>query len=91
MHQFIGIDVDDMSRGQGEWKNMQEVIRRSFRAVFEHMSNQQDQIKELNEVCTLNTCHAILVVLTTVNLADHIQSPTTINDSPQHERSYTVG
>lgn len=48
--QFIGMDMTDLTRGQGEWKNMQDVVRRAFTTVFGHMSQQQDQIKQLNEV-----------------------------------------
>lgn len=64
-HPFIGIDMNDLARGQGEWQNMQDVIRRSFRSVFDHMSQQQDQIRQLNEVrgstadvCVLG-CHVM--------------------------------
>eukprot|EP01039_Chlorochromonas_danica_P005428 gene5427-5971_t len=46
-------DLSDLIRGDGEWKNMQEVIRRTFRLCIE---NQQRQAKEILHLHTqLNT------------------------------------
>ena len=50
MPHFVGIDMSDMATGQGEWTNMQDVIRRSFRTVFDHIGQQQTEIGQLKEV-----------------------------------------
>lgn len=44
-----GIDLVDLSRGEGEWRNMQDIIRRSFRILFEQIESQQGQINSLTE------------------------------------------
>lgn len=43
------IDLRDLTRGEGEWRNMQEVIRRTFRVLFEQIHSQQLQITSLVE------------------------------------------
>ena len=54
----LGIDMTDMVRGEGEWKNMQDVVRNSFRLSFEHLDKQQQNI------------HAQMTALAT--LRDHV-------------------
>lgn len=51
--QFVGIDLADMAAGRGEWRNLQDVIRRSFRAVFDQIGMQQQEIGRLNEVLSV--------------------------------------
>jgi hypothetical protein len=46
------IDLRDLSRGEGEWRNMQEVIRRTFRCLFEQIHHQQLQITTLSDSIT---------------------------------------
>lgn len=41
------IDITDLVRGDGEWKNMQEVVRKTFKLFFEHMERQNEQIANL--------------------------------------------
>ena len=50
MLQHLGIDMTDMLRGEGEWKNMQDVIRNSFRLSFEHLEKQA-------EIVNINSNH----------------------------------
>jgi len=40
----LGLDMTDMLRGEGEWKNMQEVVRNSFRVAFEQLEKQCKQM-----------------------------------------------
>jgi hypothetical protein len=46
------IDLRDLTRGEGEWRNMQEVIRRTFRSLFEQIHHQQLQITTLSDSIT---------------------------------------
>ncbi len=46
-------DLTDLIRGEGEWRNMQEVIRKTFRMTFMQMERQQEQINSLMK--TTNT------------------------------------
>jgi hypothetical protein len=48
-----GIDLIDLTRGEGEWRNMQDILRRSFRVLFEQFERQQTQMNELNESFSL--------------------------------------
>lgn len=41
------LEFDDLIRGEGEWRNMQDIIRRTFRQSFEKIGQQQDQISQL--------------------------------------------
>ena len=43
------MEYDDLIRGEGEWRNMQEIIRKTFRVTFEKISRQQEQILQLNQ------------------------------------------
>ena len=43
----MAFDLTDLMRGEGEWRNMQEVVRRSFRFTFEKIEQQQEQISQL--------------------------------------------
>ncbi len=38
----LGIDMTDMVRGEGDWRNMQDIVRNSFRLSFEHLDKQQE-------------------------------------------------
>ena len=42
-----GVDLISMMRGDGEWRNMQEVIRKTFHASFSQIERQQEQITQL--------------------------------------------
>ena len=46
------IDLTDLERGEGEWRNMQEVIRRTFRSTLKQVERQQEQINQLVTVTT---------------------------------------
>jgi len=37
----LGIDMTDLVRGDGEWKNMQDVVRHAFRLSFETLEKQK--------------------------------------------------
>jgi hypothetical protein len=50
MLQHIHVDTTDLVRGEGKWKNMQEVVRNAFRLGFETADQQQDQISQLIKV-----------------------------------------
>jgi Arc/MetJ-type ribon-helix-helix transcriptional regulator len=52
-HLLSGIDLIDLTRGEGEWRNMQDIIRRSFRLLFEQFERQQTQMNELTDSFTL--------------------------------------
>jgi hypothetical protein len=41
------MDFTDLVRGEGEWRNMQEVIRKTFRITFLQLERQQEQIDKL--------------------------------------------
>ena len=47
-------DLTDLIRGEGEWRNMQDVIRKTFRMTFMQMEKQQEQIDSL-----LKTTHTL--------------------------------
>lgn len=44
---FTNIDLTNMMRGEGEWKNMQEIVRRTLKICFEQMDKQSEQIASL--------------------------------------------
>jgi hypothetical protein len=48
--QWLGVDRADLSGGSGEWRNVQDVLRRAFRGLLEHGAAQQRQIDQLSEV-----------------------------------------
>lgn len=41
----------DLERGEGEWRNMQPVLRSAFRQLLETSGKQQAQIQDLCEIC----------------------------------------
>lgn len=41
------VDITDLIRGEGEWKNMQEIVRRTFKICFDQMQKQSEQITKL--------------------------------------------
>lgn len=41
------MDTADMVRGEGEWKNMQEIVRRTLKVCFDQLSKQGEQINQL--------------------------------------------
>jgi len=41
-------NVSDLNKGEGEWKNMQDIIRKAFRYVIDHNETQQNQLNLLN-------------------------------------------
>jgi hypothetical protein len=41
----MSFDYSDLMRGEGEWRNMQDVIRRTFKHSVEKIEQQQEQIK----------------------------------------------
>jgi hypothetical protein len=45
---LFGIDEIDLKRGEGDWQNIQPVVRKAFGAMFETISRQQAQITEMN-------------------------------------------
>ena len=46
----LPMDLTDLVRGEGEWRNMQEVIRKTFKLTFLHLEKQQEQIDKLTSV-----------------------------------------
>jgi hypothetical protein len=48
--QWLGVDRADLSGGSGEWRNVQDVLRRAFRGLLEQGAAQQRQIDQLSEV-----------------------------------------
>ena len=48
----LGIDMTDMLRGEGEWKNMQDVIRNSFRLSFENLEKQAESVHNMVNICS---------------------------------------
>lgn len=46
---LFGIDEIDLKRGEGDWTNMQPVVRKSFAAIFDVIEKQQQQIAELKD------------------------------------------
>jgi hypothetical protein len=43
------VDEIDLARGEGDWANMQAVVRKSFAALFNVVEKQQQQITDLTE------------------------------------------
>lgn len=41
----------DLERGEGEWRNMQPVVRGAFRQLLDTSAKQQAQIQDLCEIC----------------------------------------
>lgn len=41
---FIGVDFTDLIRGEGDWRNMQDVVRRTFRQCLETQKQQSEKI-----------------------------------------------
>jgi hypothetical protein len=48
MTSIIGVDLASLSRGEGEWRNLQEIIRKSFFASFQQIERQQEQINQVH-------------------------------------------
>ena len=46
---FPGIDLHDLSYGEGKWRNMQDVLRSSFCMAFEYIERQHHQIASLTD------------------------------------------
>lgn len=44
---FAGVDLIDLSRGEGEWRNLQEIVRKALRVSFESAQKQQETINRL--------------------------------------------
>ncbi|RYH28522.1 hypothetical protein EON65_11830 [archaeon] len=53
------IDLTDLSRGEGDWRNMQDVVRRTFRICLENQQKQADKIAQLSHQVTKlqEDCH----------------------------------
>lgn len=52
--QLARIDLTDLIRGDGEWRNMQEIIRRTFRVSLESQQRANEKISQLsNQVVNL--------------------------------------
>ena len=49
----MSFDYSDLMRGEGEWRNMQDVIRRAFKHSFEKIEQQQEQINQLVSTVTV--------------------------------------
>ena len=47
---MLALKTFDMTRGEGEWKNMQPIVRSSFKQMFEQFEKQQQQIHDLLEI-----------------------------------------
>lgn len=47
---MLALKTFDMTRGEGEWKNMQPIVRSSFKQMFEQFEKQQQQIQDLLEI-----------------------------------------
>lgn len=43
------IDHGALSRGDGDWRNMQEVTRRTFLAMLDHMKKQESELNSLTQ------------------------------------------
>lgn len=44
---FSTVDMTSLIRGEGEWKNMQEIVRRTLKICFEQMDKQSEQVAHL--------------------------------------------
>jgi uncharacterized protein YukE len=44
---FHTVDLTNMVRGEGEWKNMQEIVRRTLKICFDQMERQGEQVAVL--------------------------------------------
>jgi hypothetical protein len=49
---FAGVDLIDLSRGEGEWRNLQDVVRKALRISFENSQKQQETINRLEVTVT---------------------------------------
>jgi uncharacterized protein YukE len=53
---FNTVDLTNMMRGEGEWKNMQEVVRRTLKICFDQLERQGEQVAYLaGQVASLKT------------------------------------
>jgi regulator of replication initiation timing len=53
---FNTVDLTNMMRGEGEWKNMQEVVRRTLKICFDQLEHQGEQVAYLaGQVASLKT------------------------------------
>jgi len=43
------ISMNDMVTGQGEWKNLQDIIRKSFKACFSDLKQHDEEISNITE------------------------------------------
>jgi hypothetical protein len=44
----FGVDEIDLKRGDGDWTNMQPVVRKAFAAIFDVIGKQQEEISSLH-------------------------------------------
>ena len=42
---FTSLELIDLEKGEGQWKNMQKIIRQSFKICFEHIDSQNRLLK----------------------------------------------
>ena len=47
---LFGIDETDLKRGEGDWQNIQPVVRKAFSAMLETITRQQVHITEMNSI-----------------------------------------
>jgi hypothetical protein len=48
------MDLRNLMHGEGEWKNMQDIIRLTFKSVFEKIGHQEQEILKMNDVLKEN-------------------------------------
>ena len=45
----VGVNIDEMLRGDGQWKNMQGIVRKTLKACFDQMDRQNEHISNLTD------------------------------------------
>jgi hypothetical protein len=50
MSALSAIPLVELERGEGEWKNMQEIVRKSFMDCFQRLGKQQEGLEKLSQV-----------------------------------------
>lgn len=49
---FAGLQVDDLCHGANDWRNIQEVVRASFKIFYDVICDQSERIQQLTTALT---------------------------------------
>jgi len=90
---FSTIDLTNMMRGEGEWKNMQEIVRRTLKMCFDQMEKQGELVAHLTgQVAGLKSQLASKVnreEIESMMKAQHLGAISAANVSSKHYVSHS--